>query len=183
MNILIISSIRCGGHYFMTQLSNTYNLKPIHEPKKLKSIDAFYGDGYNGICVKILTDFPTEDIFKIEQYSKKFDYVFLLNRRNIEEQFKSIYNLYQITKQMTAVWSWSDEYEKMDIYKSKEKEYKKWIEDKSNSLKFLSELIGIQILYYEDLYYNTEFCNLQGLEFHPDKSKKLYSESNKRTLI
>ena len=36
-------------------------------------------------------------------------------------------------------------------------------------------LLGIEVLYYEDLYYNTKVCNLQGLEFNPDKSKKLSS--------
>jgi len=183
MNILIISSIRCGGHYFMTQLADTYNLRPVHEPKKLKSIDEFNKKGFNGVCVKILTDFPTEDILKIVEYSKKFDYVFLLNRRNSEEQFKSIYVVYQVTQKITANWSWDIEYEKLHNYKSKEIEYKQWIEDKSNALNNISELLGIEVLYYEDLYYNTKVCNLQGLEFNPDKSKKLFSESNEKTII
>lgn len=33
-----------------------------------------------------------------------------------------------------------------------------------------------QILYYEDLYYNSKSCDLQGLQFQVDTTKKLYSK-------
>lgn len=183
MNILIISSIRCGGHYFMTQLAETYNLNPIHEPKKLKNISEFNECGYDGICVKILTDFPTSDVLKIADYSKNFDYVFLMDRRNFEEHYKSIYVIYEITKKIGIKWTWDVNYENKPNYKEKEIKYKKWIRNKSNSLKTLSQILNTEILYYEDLYYNTKVCNLQGLKFNPDKNKKLFSESNEKNII
>jgi hypothetical protein len=167
----------------MTQLSNTYNLKPIHEPHELKSIDELNDGNYDGVCVKLLTDFPTSDIIKIVEYSKNFDYVFLLNRQNVEEHFKSIYVMYEITKRMDVPWSWGDSYKKLSNYESKEKEYKTWIVNKTNSLNNISKLIDIEILYYEDLYYNTKVCDLQGLDFYPDNSKKLYSETHRKTII
>lgn len=183
MNIIIISSIRCGGNYFMSQLSETYNLRPVHEPKKLKNIDDFSKDGYSGVCVKILTDFPTDDVSKIAEYSKNFDYIFLLDRRNLEEHFKSIYVVYQVTNKIAVKWNWDDEYKKNNNYNLKETEYKKWIKDKSDSLNALSNLLGIEVLYYEDLYYNTESCNLYGLNFNPDTNKKLFSLSTNKNII
>ena len=83
--------------------------------------------------------------------------------------------MFEITKNHNAPWSWGEGYKKNIDYKLKEIQYKKWIGDKSNSLNNISKILDIEVLYYEDLYYNTEVCNLQGLKFYPDKTKKLYS--------
>jgi hypothetical protein len=169
MNILIISNVRCGGYYFMSQLSERYNLKPIHEPKEFIISD--------GICVKLLSDWPINNVDEIIKYSKNFDYVFLLDRKNLEEQFKSIYVIYELTKNKTAPWYWNEKYETQDDFKIKEKIYKDWLLDKSKNIKEISNILNKDILYYEDLYYNTEVCHLQGLKFNPDTSKKLYSST------
>lgn len=174
MNILIISSIRCGGYNFMTQLSKTYNLTPIHEPKELLDIKQYNS---NGVCVKLLCDWPTDDTDIIVKYSNQFDYVFLLNRKNLEEHFKSTYVIHEFTKNKTVPWYWDENIEKSDDFSDKETKYKTWLQNKTRLLNELSDKLNKQILYYEDLYYKTETCDLQGLDFNPDTSKKLYSST------
>lgn len=173
MNILIISSMRCGGYNFMTELAKTYNLLPIHEPRELLDITEYDS---RGVCVKLLCDWPTDDINKIVEYSTQFDYVFLLNRKNLEEHFKSIYVIHEFTKNKTVPWYWNEEIEKSEDYSKKETDYKNWINNKTRILNELSEVLDKEILYYEDLYYNTNSCDLQGLEFKVDTSKRLYSK-------
>lgn len=171
MNILIISNVRCGGYYFMSQLSKRHKLKPIHEPKELIISD--------NVCVKLLSDWPVSNVDELIEYSKNFNYVFLLDRKNLEEQFKSIYVIYELTKNKTAPWYWDSEYESQSDFLKKEKIYKDWLLNKSKNIKKISKILNKEILYYEDLYYNTEKCDLSGLFFSPDTTKKLYSSSLK----
>lgn len=180
MNILIISNIRCGGFYFMSQLSERYNLEPIHEP-----IEFIISDR---ICVKLLSNWPIKDVGEIVSYSKNFDYVFLLDRRNIEEHFKSTYVIHELTKNKTSPWYWDENYETQDDFEDKKQLFKDYLLDKSKNIKEISDILNKDIIYYEDLYYNTDGCDLQGLEFNPDTSKKLYSQTlleleSKKTLI
>jgi hypothetical protein len=179
--------MRCGGYNFMTELSKTYNLRPIHEPKELLNINDYKSNGFlviphsggtyhNGVCVKLLCDWPTDDTDRIVEYSSQFDYVFLLNRKNLEEHFKSIYVIHEFTKNKIVPWYWDENIEKSDDFSKKEAAYKSWLENKTRLLNELSDKLNKEVLYYEDLYYNTESCDLQGLEFKVDTSKKLYKK-------
>ena len=48
----------------------------------------------------------------------------------------------------------------------------------------ISNSLNKEIIYYEDLYYNTESVNLNGLEFKPELSKRYYVEhTDKNKLI
>ena len=180
MNILIISNIRCGGYYFMSQLSERYNLQPIHEPREFVISD--------GICVKLLSNWPIKDVDEIVNYSKNFDYVFLLDRQNLEEHFKSTYVIHELTKNKTSPWYWDKNYETQDDFEYKKELFQNYLLDKSKNIKEISNILNKDIIYYEDLYYNTDVCDLQGLYFEPDTSKKLYSSTkqeleSKKTII
>lgn len=165
--------MRCGGYNFMTELSKTYNLLPVHEPRKLLDIKDYSS---NGVCVKLLCDWPTDDVDKIIEYSTQFDYVFLLDRRNFEEHFKSIYVIHEFTKNKTVPWYWDKNIENSDDFLEKEIKYKTWLQNKTRIIKEISYKLNKQILYYEDLYYNTKSCDLHGLKFEVDTTKKLYSK-------
>lgn len=172
MDILIISNIRCGGYYFSKQLSETYNLQFFHEPRRLVEPKE-----YNGLCVKILSDWPVQDEEQIIAYSKKFDYVFLLDRKDKEAQFKSTFTLYEYTKKMTSPWTWDKNIENTVEYTKKERVYKKWIYDKTVKLNTLSSISNTPILYYEDLYFKKNETLLKGLDFVADTSQKLFSSN------
>lgn len=166
--------MRCGGYNFMTQLSKTYNLLPIHEPRKLVNLNEYNS---NGVCVKLLCDFPSKNVDEIIEYSTQFDYVFLLDRKNLEEHFKSLYVVHEFTQNKIAPWYWDENIESSDDFSKKEAAYKKWIKNKSRIIEEISNKLNKEILYYEELYYNTESCDLQGLEFKVDTTKKLYRKN------
>jgi hypothetical protein len=49
-------------------------------------------------------------------------------------------------------------------------------------LEFISEVLKEDIIYYEDLYYQTDKVDLKGLKFVPDLKKKLRKKSEKKLV-
>lgn len=176
MKILVLSSIRCGGEYFTKKLSETYGLTHIHEPNNIR-------DFGNDVCVKIYLHglISTDDIV---EHSRLYDYVFLLDRKNKKDQIKSAYTMYNITNNRKINWVWKDEYLKIDKLNVNMKEIKSFISGMHDNLVKISNSLNKEIIYYEDLYYNTESVNLNGLEFKPELSKRYYVEhTDKNKLI
>ena len=176
MKILVLSSIRCGGEYFTKTLAQTYGLKHIHEPNKIR-------DFGNDVCVKIhLHDsISIEDMIK---HSKIDDYVFLLVRKIKKEQLKSAYVIYNITNRRTSNWIWKDEYLEIDNLDVSMEYLENHISTMHTKLVKISNLLNKEIIYYEDLYHNTDSVNLNGLIFTPDLSKRYYVEhTDKNKLI
>lgn len=166
MKILVLSNIRCGGEYFTKTLAETYGLKHIHEPYDV--ID--FGEN---VCVKIHLK-STYSIDTIIEHSKLYDYVFILDRKNKEEQIKSAYTMYNITNHRTTNWIWKDEYLNVDNLNMSMKQLETFISDMHNSLIKVSNSLNKEIIYYEDLYHNTNSVDLGGLTFNPDLSKRYY---------
>ena len=166
MKILVLSSIRCGGEYFTKTLAETYNLKHIHEPNDIR-------DFGNDVCVKIhLHDsISIDDMIK---HSKIYDYVFLLDRKNKKEQLKSAYVIYNISNHRTSKWIWKDEYLEIDNLDVSMEYLENHISTMHTKLVKISNLLNKEIIYYEDLYYNTNSVDLDGLVFNPDLSKRYY---------
>lgn len=169
MKILVLSNIRCGGEYFTKSLADTYNLKHIHEPSNI--ID--FGEN---VCVKIHFR-KVHSLNVIINHSKLYDYIFLLDRRDTDKQLKSAYVLYNITNNRKINWVWKDEYLKIDKLNMNMKEIKSFISGMHDNLVKISNSLNKEIIYYEDLYYNTESVNLNGLEFKPDLSKRYYIDN------
>lgn len=181
MKILIIASARSGGYYFTKQLSNTYNLEFFHEPQ---TYDEFHDiSNRDGVCVKIVPNhtvryIPDTDrknrisILCKDITSKNFDKIILLDRRNKKEHTESLVNLAKVSKDMYQNWTRDDKlFDKVD---TQDWEYFNHLSNISTSfLNALSEKLNTSVIYYEDLYYDTDSVDLQGLEFKPDISKKL----------
>lgn len=164
MNILIIAGPRTGGYYLSKTLAKNYNLKLIHEPLP-HNINLF---DLNNTCVKVIVyKFSLDDLLKL---SNKFDYVFLLSRKNHTEWIQSLIALCEHSKNMFSEWSWKDYFYKLGKGVGW---YQTLVNEINNSFDDLSQKLKKDIIYYEDLYYNQSVVNLQGLEFKPDISKKL----------
>ena len=166
MKILVFSNIRCGGEYFTHQLAETYNLKHIHEPNTIV-------DFGNNVCVKVHLH-STFTLDQIEKYSNTYDYTFLLDRKDTQEQIKSAYVAYNITKHRTSSWVWREEYLNTKKNVISWKHLEKLITNMSNSLERNSTRLNKEIIYYEDLYYTPQLVDLAGLKFNPDLSKKYF---------
>ena len=149
-SILIIGSLRCGGIYLARQLSKTYGLKFIFEPKKLEF--------KKGVCIKFLPEYD----FDIQEV-KKFDKVIILDRKNKREQALSLKELTQNVKNAEKRYK-SNDYTGIKPYLERLVEIEK-------SLIKLSRKLKSKIYYYEDLYYEGD--KPEGLEFKPDINKRL----------
>lgn len=169
MNILLVCTIRCGGTYLSNYLSEKYNLKLYTEP-------SFLPKSLNDICVKLIVwEHTLEEIL---DYCKKFDYIILLDRKNIEEQTESFLALAEQTHKPYDSWIWEEKYKSMgkgyDYYEDILMNSKKDIE-------YISDTIGKNIYYYENIYYNNQ--PIYDLDFQPDLTKKLRKQSITKTPI
>ena len=184
MKVLIISSIRCGGFYFMNELCKNHNLSPHHEPKNVGEIKEGF-EVADDVCIKVLTYKPWKDASRIEKlikYASFFDKVFILDRRDKEEQLRAVFHLFEYSNDMRLQYEWDDSmFNKKDSKKTKEY-YSDWINRQTSRLEKISEVLGEDIIYYEDLYYQTDKVDLKGLKFVPDLKKKLRKKSEKKLV-
>lgn len=176
MRILVVSSIRCGGKYFCKEISKNYNLKFIHEPK---SLDKTFDDN---IIVKLLNYNPFLKYEEIKNYAKSFDKVFILDRKNKEEQLKAVFYLYEYSNDMDDSYVWDDSMFDKENLKRDKKYYLDWINRQTSRLESISQVLNEDIIYYEDLYYQTDKVPLKGLKFKPDIKNKLRKKSEKRLV-
>lgn len=177
MKVLVLSSARCGGRYFCEQLALNHNLTLYHEP----DIDTIkYIVSKNNIIVKTVVNSPFHyDTEKIIEYTKSFDTIFLLTRRNNEDHLISLYELLDISHDMYTKYFW-DETNRKQLKKATK--WQNFIDNLNKCLKELSYRLNEDIIYYEDLYYKTETVNLKGLKFEPDLSKKLRVDGVRTTI-
>lgn len=175
MKILVLSNIRCGGEYFTKSLADTYNLKHIHEPDEISNFG-------NDICVKIHLhgSISVDDMIT---HSKLYDYIFLLDRKDKKEQFKSAYTMYNITNHRTANWIWKDEYLEIKNPEVDISYLENHVSLIHNKLVKISNSQNKKIIYYEDLYHNTDSVDLNGLEFKPDLSKRYYVKNGDKNKL
>lgn len=176
MRILVISSIRCGGKYFCKEISKNYNLKFIHEPN---SLDKTFG---TNTIVKLLNYNPVLKYEELKNYTRSFDKVFILDRRDKEEQLIAVFHLYEYSNDMDNSYVWDDSMFDKENSKRDKKYYIDWLNRQTTKLEKISEGLGEDIIYYEDLYYNTEKVDLKGLKFEPDLNKRLRKKNEKRLV-
>jgi len=192
--ILVIAEARVGGYYFTESLANEYNLMFRHEPS--------YPGGLNRdmdmnpmICMKlyigaVIKHYETLTLSLEEKISHfcevidahDFDKIFILDRRNEKEHIESMIHMWDVTKNMFSVWKDGDRLES-HLTESRIKTFKQLKKNHGLFLNKISESLNIPVIYYEDLYYNTELAELQGLRFIPELTKKLRKENTSKTLL
>ena len=164
MKILIIAVIRVGGSYLFHSLANTYNIKKkIYEPNQLPKPND------NTIAKVNIGMFHENEII---EYSKYFEHVIMIDRKNKREQAESA-SVSKTTKTPDS---------KYKIVKLDEPLVNYW-ETKfilaSKTIEYISEVLDMEIYYYEDLYFGNK--KIKNLIFKPDLSKKL--RINKQTTL
>lgn len=171
MRVLVIATIRCGGTYFAETIANNHNLDYIHEPK-YKNLGA---TNKNNVVVKILTHAPFTDIEEIVKYSKNFDRIYVLDRKDKEEQLRSVYSLYEYPKESAhSSYHWDDSMFEKENPKDTKEEYESWINKFTKQVNTIASILDKDILYYEDLYYGK--IELEDIKFMPDTSERLRKE-------
>jgi len=188
MNILIISSKRCGGRYLMESLARTYNLKKYHEPKF--SVLTRPNINFNDTCVKIYHNvekkwFNTFTDEKWLELGSKFDHIIVLDRKITNERLESLYVLDNITKNMYVAYDYNkllkkhitsfDSDEKFkEYYESEKKQYIKSMKIINKRLNEIASLFNQKVVLYDEIYYNPNKIDyLNGLEFNPNLNHKL----------
>ena len=152
MKVLIIALPRTGSTTLLTKVAEDRNLKLMFEPfdgsnrYEYKSTDDF-------VVVKTIIHqypsniIPSDRLDWLIEFSKEFDDVILLSRRNIEELYQSYsYFLYYKNKGFNSLseykWEMTPNYnEVVDIVNS-------MLVD----IKFISKSLNIPITYYENVY-------------------------------
>jgi len=188
MKILLITNPRTGSTYFGSSLAKTYDIPFINEPPFLEELNLAL-NMENGYIVKVVIpqlywyyydDIESElhlskeesinEFYKlISEY--KFDNIILLDRKNEEEFIDAMINLLSNRAKQHDYWIADDNFKKHSLEeRDKRREYVHICKDWMQSV---SEKFNIPIIYYEDLYYDTNIVDLQGLEFKPDLSKRL----------
>lgn len=179
MKILVISSIRCGGYYFTDQIASNYNLRLIHEPNS-EIIEETLND--NNCIIKLLSSSPWMKPEELKKYAENFDKIFLLDRRNKEEQLRATFHLYEYTHDISVTYFWNDSMFDKKNPKNSKQYYIDWLDRMTERIEFISEVLKEDIIYYEDLYYQTDKVDLKGLKFVPDLKKKLRKKSEKKLV-
>lgn len=186
MKILLITNPRTGSTYLGQWLSNRYKLPYLHEPIFIDELTTLL-DTHDSFCMKIvitqlyyynqdnekLSDDDCIDYFYNLISNYKFDKILILDRRNEVEHIEAVINLNRkrINQTVFDTWAYNDEFknsitdDEWNRLKHHTLECKRWLNK-------ISDTFDIPIIYYEDVYYDSENVDLQGLEFKPDLSKK-----------
>ena len=161
MKILIISLPRTGSTTMLKTLGKKHDLKTIFEPFN-SAFKKQYNHNMKNVVVKtIIGQVPTTEnitsyVEWIVEFSKHFDEVILLSRKNLVACIESISylmnTLFKKKSCMKKLYNSNSEYfyEKPpdDVYQK----YETYIIDANEKINKISELLGIPIIYYEDIY-------------------------------
>lgn len=154
MKILLISLPRTGSHSLMNKLATENNLKIYSEPFHVRNRkfhkNASWENENNFILKTIINQVPKDGIDNINfycEFSKNFDKIILLSRKDLVSCTESLsYLLYNrdlgFTHDRKYNWKPTPNYNDTKIY----------IEKCNSDLNTLSEILSIDIIYYEDLY-------------------------------
>jgi hypothetical protein len=192
--ILVIAEARVGGYYFTESLANEYGLVFHHEPSYPGAFNRIV-NSTSMICTKlyigsVIRHYETLTMSLEEKISHLcevirghgFDKIFILDRRNEKEHIESMVHMWIITKNMKSDWKDGDKLQLL-LTESRVNELKKSKFKHGLYLKMISDILNIPVIYYEDLYYNTDLVDLQGCVFVPDLTKKLRKEDTPKTLL
>ena len=158
MNILIIHSPRSGSTNLMKALGKGLNLKISNEPwMGWYDCNVDYKKIENDIIVKTSpidkpNDYTGTHISFLKYLVTKFDKVILLSRKNKENQLDSFTFGEEYSNGNWHVNYNLDSVDKVEFKKYKKK-WNRYLASINDFIIFLSTELGIDITYYEDLYY------------------------------
>ena len=167
MKILIISLPRTGSNFLMKQYSEKYNLKMIGEPYNLINKYENWENEDNIIVKTIINQIPegiSNAIHYYADFHKKFDETILLSRKNKIECAESLAFLNYNEKNG---FKYNQEYEWYPTPNFNES--LKFIEECSNQLIELSNLLNKDIIFYEDLFELNSKNRLRKGNLKPNK--------------
>ncbi len=157
MRILVLSLPRTGSTSFAKKLANEYNLSIVFEPfapsaalfNKIKNFKTDYT--LDDVVVKTLIN-DEYDINWFINFSKEFDKVYLLSRYNLKKCSESW--AYLNYKRSEIGFDFETEYywEKTPNYDYCKSQIDRW----DSILKKLSIELNIPIVYYEDIFDETQ---------------------------
>jgi len=165
MKILIIGTPRSGTTSLIKGLGKTKNYQRYGEPWNKYIGDRYpYPFNFNSKCVvkTLIENIPAEfenlkgltfdeKLFKFYNKVKlDFDRIILLGRKNLNEQIRS-YTYFREKELVTKV-NWHDNYILPDSVELPTEKFKKEIYRMDDRLKKLSEILNIDIDWYEELY-------------------------------
>ena len=150
-NCLIIAIPRSGSSNLLSSISSAYKLKSVFEPftNQTNTYSSFYT---NSVCKVIVYRLPYK---KLINFSKNFDKIILLSRKNTLEAAESMTAMrHDLNSNSKTVWNEvSDKHKNLiPVYFNKMIEWKGIIESLSNDLK-------LKIDYYEDLFSNNSLID------------------------
>ena len=151
MKVLIISLPRCGSTSLMNKISEERNLKLYMEPFSMDKIHPSYDywDDKTDVVIKTLIGQPRiNDLVSFySEFSKKFDEIILLSRRDLTAVCESLAYL---------KWNISNGFKLDDVYHWEEtpnlNETHIMVKNLNYDIHALSKKINVPITYYEDIY-------------------------------
>lgn len=146
MKIVLITLPRTGSTSLLKNISEEYNLEVINEPfnssnDNLEKYKNFDWNNATEICVK--THINHKDISFYSDFVKLFDKVILVSRKNLKSCAESL-------SYANYFRNFSEKYEWVSTPNLNENI--ELVKKFDNDLKKLSNLISVNILYYEDLF-------------------------------
>ena len=169
MKILIIGTPRSGTTSLIKGLGKTKNYQRYGEPWNKYIGDRYprypYPYNFNSECVvkTLIENIPaefenlkgltfSEKLFKFYNELKlDFDRIILLGRKNLNEQIRS-YTYFREKELIDSKVNWHDNYILPDSVDLPTEKFKKEIYRMDDRLKKLSEILNIDIDWYEELY-------------------------------
>ena len=154
MKLLIIALPRTGSTSLMKQFAQSNKLRAVFEPFGITNSNKpnLNYDTLNNIVVKTMIfdvdNNETDSILFYTEFSKKFDEIILLSRRNLKECAESLAYMEKhvgkgYTLDMQYVWDAAG----LDV----NGRYM-FLEKQNSDLKKLSNILNIPITYYEDIF-------------------------------
>jgi hypothetical protein len=163
MRILILSLPRCGSTSLLYKIAKKENLRPVFEPFD-GSGRQLYRDDMDNIVVKTVIIQRTDN----EEFTKKFDKVILLSRKNLKEHIESYaYYWYELEKNN---YKSHDPYVYIPPPQSVLETSKELLVKWNSELEEISKNINTPITYYEDIY---DTNSIDRLRINPEKIKLL----------
>jgi hypothetical protein len=164
MKILLIAIPRSGSTTLMKTISSTLKLSKVNEPFNEGLWENVKYDNVpeNNVIVKSLVDIDVPNIINFyKKYSKLFDKIILLSRKNTEELIESYafqeWNRKYLNGKVINHGKWQQKYNY--VQEGDLDNWTNWTNQmlkNKNDLEIISNELNIEIDWYEDLYCGDE---------------------------
>jgi len=159
MKVIIVCLPRTGSSQLLNNIATKYKIQPFYESFIENVPSTYFMNKDNFVLKTAICQAPVDvDFVSISDwyadFCKNFDEVILLSRRDLKQCSESLaYYLYH-KETIKTNFTYKSEYfwEKTPNYD----EIEKWVFEMDRDLKDLSQKIGKEIIYYEDIYAHSQ---------------------------